>query len=95
MKLRIQPIQRGVDVALLAVAVIMAALAQTHAAKVEAQHGKTEGRKDLHGVVDNFIVHGTAACRVWMTDQRRVRRMWTARVEHRFEPTGGTVEVIQ
>ena len=51
-----------------------AALAQTRAAKIEAQHRPAHAPlgivEHLHGVVDNFVVQVAAAQRVRMADQR-------------------------
>src|SRR5487761_1667954 len=51
---------------------VMRALAEAGAAKVEAQHRKAEPVQGLHGVVDNLVVHGSAAQGVGMADQRRI-----------------------
>ena len=43
MELRVEPVERGAHVFLLAVAVVVLSLAEANAAKVEAQHGQAEG----------------------------------------------------
>ena len=50
---------------------VVRSLAQSRAAEVEAQHGKAERVQGLHGVEDDFVVHGSAVERVRMAHQRR------------------------
>ncbi len=56
MKLRIQPIKRGANVLDFPIALVVLALAQPRAAKIETQHGKTEAVQRLHGMENNFVV---------------------------------------
>src|SRR5262249_3941064 len=46
-KLRIQPVERGANVALLALSLVMLALAHSRAAKIEAQNGKAKPAERL------------------------------------------------
>ena len=69
MELRVQPVERRAYVVLFAVPVVVFALTQPHAAKVEAQNGKPKGGEGFHRVVDNLVVHGAAAQRMGMADQ--------------------------
>ena len=88
------PVERGADVVLLALALVEVALAETYAAEVEAEYGESKRGKDLHGVVDDLVVHGAAAEWMWVADERGVRGIVAARVQDGFEPACWAVEVI-
>ena len=90
----LEPAQGGADVVLLAVAVVVGSLAEARAAKVEAQDGEAKGGERLHGVVDDLIVHGSAAWRVRVADDGGVGRVGAAGVEQCFEASGGAVEIV-
>ena len=70
MKLVVQPVERGANVFDFPVAVIVLALAQARAAKVEAQHRKTKTVQRFHGVEHNFVVQRSAKQRMRMADDR-------------------------
>jgi hypothetical protein len=72
----IDPIERGMDVLLLAAAIVVSSFAQADAAEVEAEHGEAEGRECLHGVIDNLVVHSAAAVRVGVADECGVRSVF-------------------
>jgi len=44
-------------------------------------------------VVDDFVMQGSAAERMRMTDERCVSGFWSALVEQSFEPPGGPAEI--
>ena len=89
-----EPAERGANVVLLAVAMVECAFAEADAAEVEAQDGKAKGGEDLHGVVDDLVVHGSTRRRVGVADERGVSGVRTAGVEDGFEFAVGTVEVV-
>ena len=64
-----QPVERGADVFDFANAVGVLAFAQTGAAKVEAEHGKSKAVQRLHGVEDDFVVQRSSIERMRMADQ--------------------------
>ena len=90
----VEPVESCAHVILLATAVIVAALAEAGSAKVEAQDGQALGLEGLHCVVDDLVVHGSAAERMRMTEQHGVFRIRRAGVEQRFEMTGWAGEVV-
>ena len=69
---RSQPVERGAHIVHLAMAVVVRALAQAGAAKIEAQHRQPIAVEGLHGVIDHFVVHGSAEERVRMAHQGSV-----------------------
>ncbi len=75
------PIQCGLDVVLLADALIVRTFTKANAAKVEAKHRKAEGRERLHRVVDDLVVHRSAPMRVWVADQRGVGSVVAAGIQ--------------
>ena len=85
MKLRIQPIESGPNIFHFSVAVIVFAVAQPSAAKVEAQHRKTKTVQRLHGVKHNLVMQRPAKQRMRMADDRRMGRILGACVEQRFQ----------
>ncbi len=92
-ELPVQPVQRGSYIFNFSTTGIVHALAPPSAAKVEAQHRESKALKGLHGVVDDLIVHGSAAHRVRMTDKDGVFRIVAARVEKSFETAGRSGDV--
>ena len=87
MELRIQPVEGGADIVDLAVAMIVLAGAESGAAKVEAQHGKSNTIQSLHGMEYNLVMERPAKHRMGMANYRRVRRTLGASVEQRFQPS--------
>src|SRR6185312_3105748 len=65
----LQPCQGTANIILLAAAFVVDPMAQPGAAEVEAEHVEAEGVQSLHGVENNFVVHGPAIKRVGMTNQ--------------------------
>ena len=68
------------------------ALAQTGAAKVEAQHRKSKTVQGFHGVEDDLVMQGSAEQRMRMAYKRGVRGTLGAGVEQGFQASGRTVE---
>jgi len=69
-KLRPQKIERGPNIALLAVAAVVFALAQACAAKIKPQHGNAEGIDRFRRLINHFVVHRSAKERMRMADDR-------------------------
>jgi hypothetical protein len=90
----LQPVESCENVVLLTEPAIVSAFAQAYTAEVEAEDGKTEGREGLHGVIDHFVMHGSAARGVRMADERGVRGVVAASVEKGLETPGGAAEII-
>jgi hypothetical protein len=66
----------------------MMSFAETGAAEIEAQDGKAEAPvrsvQDFHSVIDDFVVEGSAAKRVRMTDEGSVLGIGRAFIEEGF-----------
>ena len=71
-------------------AAVVLAVAQAGAAKVEAQHRKSERVQRLHRVIHDLVVHGAAKQRMWMAHQRGVSRLRLSLVEQRFQASRTT-----
>src|ERR1700688_1936450 len=92
MKLVVEPVERGTNVVNFAAAMIVLAMAQSRAAKIEAQHRKTKTVQRLHGMKDDLIVHGPAKQGMRMTDEGSVRGILGARIKQRLELPSGAIE---
>jgi len=88
------PVEGCAYIVLFAVTVVMRAFAEAYAAEVEAKDRNAEGREGLHRVIDNFVVHGAAASRMRMADERGVWGVVAASVEERLESAGRTAEIV-
>ena len=95
LKLAIEPVQRGKNIADFCVAVVCA-FAQAGATKVEAQNGKAQAPigiiKGLHGMVNNLVVQIAAVKRMRVADEGGERRIGCTLIQHRFKPASGTGE---
>ena len=82
-----QPVERGDDIGRLGHAFVMS-FAETGAAKIEAQHRPAQAPlrriQHLHGVVDDFVVHGAAAEGMRMADKRGEARIGRAFIQQRL-----------
>ena len=85
MKLRVQPVESGSDILDFPAAAIVLAVAESGAAKVEAQHGKTKTVQRLHGVEHDLVMQRPAKQRMGMADHRRVSRTLSTYVEQCFQ----------
>ena len=85
MKLRVQPVESGANIFNFAVAVIVFALAESGAAKVEAQHGKTKTVQRLHGMEHNLVMQCSSKQRMRVANDRGVSRILRTGVEQCFE----------
>ena len=90
----VEPVERSASVVALAGPIGVLAFTQAHSAEVEAQNGHAEGGKRLHCVVDDLVVHGPAARRVRMADERGVWRIVASGIQKSFEAPGGATEVV-
>ncbi len=70
------------------------AFAEAGSAEVEAQDGQAEGLEGLHGVIDDFVVHGSSAERVRVAEEDGVFCLGRAGVEQGFETASGAGEVL-
>ena len=91
-ELVLQPSERGLHVGDLAASLIVLAGAQSRAAEVEAQHGKSERVQGLHGVEDDFVVHGPTAQRMRMANQAGVGGSRRAGVQQGFQATSRSIQ---
>ena len=91
-----KPVQRGQHIGGFGVAV-MGAVAEAGAAKVETENGKAEAEprlvEDLHGVVDNLVVHCAAAEGMGMADESGKGRVGGAFIEKGFKTASGAMDV--
>jgi len=92
MKCVIEPVERREYVIHFPDSMIVFTLAQTRAAKIEAQHGKTKTVQRLHGVKHDFVVQRATKQRMRMANDRGMGRVLRARVEQRLQPASGRVE---
>ncbi len=67
----------------------MLAFAQPGAAKIEAEHGKSETVERLHGVEDNFVMQRSTVQRMRMAHDGGMRRIGRPGVEQSFQTSGG------
>ena len=72
----------------------MCAFAEAGAAEVKAQRREAEVREGLGRVVDDLVVHGTAAQRMRVGDERGIERVRCSGVEKSLEAAGGPAEVF-
>ncbi len=86
-KFRIQPVKSRANVFDFSVAVVVLAVAQPGAAKVETQHRKTKAVQRLHGVKDNFVMQRSAKQWMRVTNHRCMSRIGGTRIEQGFEPS--------
>ena len=92
MKFLIEPVERRAYVIHFPDSMIVFTLAQTRAAKVEAQHGKSKTIERLHGVKHDFVVQRATKQRMRMANDRGMRGVFRARVEQRLQPASTPVE---
>lgn len=69
MKFVIKPVQGSTNIVRFTDAVIVFALAQSCAAKVETQDRKPETVQRFHGMKDDFVLKRASVKRMRMTDQ--------------------------
>ncbi len=89
-----QPVERGAHIAHLAAAVVVRALAQAGAAKIEAQHRQPISLEGLHGVIDDLVVHGSAEERVRMANHGRVGGIGPPHIQQSFEPAVRAAQIV-
>ena len=91
MILGVQPVKRRADVVDFAVAVIVFSLAQTRAAEIEAQDGKSETVQRLHGVKNNLVMQRSAKKRMRMTNYGCMTGIRRASIEKGFKSPGWAI----
>src|SRR5271168_3231605 len=92
MKFRVHPVESGAHIFHFANAVVVPALAQSRAAKVEAQHGKAKTVQRLHSMEYDFVVQGAAEERMRVANHSRVSCILRASIKQRFQPSCGPCE---
>jgi len=84
-ELRVQPVESGANVFDFPVAVIVLALAESGATKVEAQHGESKTVQRLHGMKHNLVMQRSSEQRMRMANNRRMSRIFRTGIEESFE----------
>ena len=92
MILGVEPVERRADVVDFAFAVIVFPLAQTRAAKIEAQDRKSETVQRLHGVKDDLVMQRSTKKRMRMTDHGCMTGIHLASVKKGFQTPCWTIE---
>ena len=92
MKFPVEPIERRPNIFNLTLAVVVFALAQSRAAEIKPQHGKSEPVQGLHRVEDDLIVECSAELGMRMADERGVRGIFGSGIEQSFETSCGAVQ---
>ncbi len=92
MKLRIQPVKSGANIFDFAVAVVVFTMAESGAAEVKAQYGKTKPVQCLHRVEYNLVVQRPSKQRMRMADYRCMSGVLGARIQQRFQSSGWALE---
>ena len=95
-ELPFKPVESGQYITCFGAAVVDA-LAEACTAKVEAEHRQREsplgGIERLHDVINNFVVHGSAARGVGVADERGKAGFGRAFIEQRFKSSRGADEI--
>lgn len=92
MKFGIEPIERDANVIDFAAAMVMLALAESGAAEIKAQNGKSEMIERFHRMKDDFVVERPSEEGMGMADGGGVSCVGRTGVEQGFEASGGAVE---
>ena len=92
--LLLHPVKRSAQVIPLAVPVVVRSLAQAGAAEIKTQHWQPEALEGFHGVIDHFVVHGSAEERVRVAYHGSVGRILPAKIEQRFDPARRSAQVV-
>ena len=89
-----EPVEGGLHIPYFAPAIIVRAFGQARAAKVEAQHWEAEVRERLGRVINDLVVHRTAAEGMRMSDEGGEGSIRATGIEQGLEATGWTAEVV-
>ena len=84
-ELSVQPVESGANIFNFPVAVIVFAVAESSAAKIEAQHGKTKTVQRLHGMEHNLVMQRSPKQRMRVANDCRMSRILRTGVQQRFE----------
>ena len=84
-ELRVQPVESRANIFNFPVTVIVFAMTESGAAKVEAQYGKPKTVQRLHGVEYNLVMQRSAKQRMRVANDCGMRRIFRTGVEQRFE----------
>ena len=88
----LEPVEGGADVFDFPFTSSVFAFAQSGAAEVEAQYGKSEGLERFHGVKNDLVVQRAAEERVGMTDYGCMSCVWRSGIQQRFEAANWAVQ---
>ena len=92
LELVLQPSERSMHVGDLTASLIVLTGAQSRATEVEAQHRKSERIQGLHGMEDNFVVHGSTPQRVRVANEARVGRTRRTQIQQRFQAASRSIQ---
>ena len=92
MELRVEPIERGLNVFDFSFALVVLAFAQSRSAKVESKHREAKAVQRLHRVEDDFVVQRPAKQGMRMTDDGSVGCIPSTGVEQGLQAPCGAVE---
>ncbi|MGB7609106.1 MAG: hypothetical protein WBL97_11925, partial [Candidatus Sulfotelmatobacter sp.] len=84
-ELGVQPVESGANIFDFPVAVIVLAMAEAGAAKVEAQHRKTKTVQRLHGMKHNLVMQRSSKQRMRVANNCGMSRFFRTGIEQRFE----------
>lgn len=85
MELSVQPVESGANVFNFPVAVIVLAVAESGAAKVEAEHGKSKTVQSFHGMEHNLVMQRPSKQRMRVANDCGMSRVFRTGVKQRFE----------
>ncbi len=84
-ELRVQPVESGAHIFDFAVAVIVLAMAESRAAKVKTQYGKTKTVQRLHSMEHNLVMQRSSKQRMRVANNCGMSRFFRTGIEQRFE----------
>ena len=88
----VEPVERGLNILLLATAVVVFSVAQTCSAEIETKHGESETVQRLHGMEDDFVVQSSTEHRVRMRHQRGMCGVFGSQIKDRFKTASRALE---
>jgi hypothetical protein len=84
MKIGVEPVECGACILKLSASVIKLSLAEAYASEVESKYGEPKPGEDLHGVIDDLIVHRSTAEGMRVADDCGEACVRATAVEHGF-----------
>src|SRR5580698_850921 len=92
MKFSVQPVQRRADILRFRITVVVLALAQSRAPKIEPQYRIAKAVQRLHGVKNDFVVQRPSVKRMWMAHQRSMSGAFGPHIEQGFQAAGWAID---